>query len=266
MARPLWSGSLSFGLVNVPVELHAAVRDRQLHFTQLHAGTSTPIEIHRYCSEEDAEVPWDEVAHGYELDSGRQVVLSDDELAAAAPRRTRTIEIEQFAALDEVDPAYLDHPYVLLPAGGGSEGTVRAYRLLHGVMEQTEQVAIGRFVLRSKEYLAAIRADGPLLALSTMRFHDELRPPSVAGAPSGRAHRPRPRELRRAVALIESMAADFDPSRWRDRHRARLRRAIERKAQGETIRPPRRERAPQASPDLMEALEASIARLERQPA
>jgi DNA end-binding protein Ku len=266
MARPLWTGSLSFGLVNVPVELHSAVRDRQLHFTQLHDRTSTPIEVRRFCTKEDVEVEWEDVAHGYELDDGREVVLTDDELAAAAPRRTRTIDVEQFADLDELDPAYFDHPYVLLPAGG-SEGTIRAYLLLHGVMADRGKVAIGRFVLRSKQYLAAIRPDGPLLAVATMRFHDELRPASGAGAPSGSSHRPKPKELRGAVGLIESMTTEFDPTGFRDRHRARLRRAIERKAGGETIEAPRREQAgPRASPDLMEALEASIRRMERQAA
>lgn len=261
MARPLWSGSLSFGLVNVPVELHSAVRDRQLHFTQLNERTGSPIEVHRFCTKEDREVDWEDVAHGYELEDGREVVLSDDELEAAAPRRTRTIDVEQFSALEELDPALLDHPYVLLPAGE-SDGTLRAYRLLHDVMAREDAVAIARFVMRTKEYLAAIRADGPLLVLSTMRFHDELRDPGQADAPSGRTARPRPRELRAAVALIESMAVDFDPARWRDRHRARLRRIIDRKAEGKTIRVPEDEPEAEASPDLMAALEASIRRLE----
>jgi DNA end-binding protein Ku len=261
MARPLWSGSLSFGLVNVPVELHSAVRDRQLHFTQLHDSTGRPIEVRRVCTKESREVEWDAVGHGYELDDGRQVVLTDDELEAAQPERTRTIDVEQFAALDEVDPMLLDHPYLLLPAGE-SDGTLRAYRLLHDVMADSGQVAIARFVMRTKEYLAAVRADGPLLSLSTMRFYDELRDPGQADAPSGRTARPRPRELRAAVALIESLARDFDPARWRDRHRARLRKIIDRKAEGKTIRAPKEEPEAEASPDLMAALEASIRRLE----
>jgi DNA end-binding protein Ku len=261
MARPLWRGSLSFGLVNVPVELHSAVRDRQLHFHQLNDRTNTPIEVRRVCTEEDREVDWDDVAHGYELDSGRQVVLTDEELEAAAPRRTRTIDVQQFADLDEVDPAYFDHPYVLLPAAAGSDGTLRAYRLLHDVMADAGKVAIGRFVLRSKEYLAAIRADGPALALSTLRFHDEVRPPGVARAPGGKTSRPKPRELRRAVALIESMSGDFEPDRLEDRHRERLRKIVARKARGETIERPRAQRSPRATPDLMAALEQSIERM-----
>ncbi len=258
MPRALWSGSLSFGLVNVPVELHSAVRDRQLHFHQLHDETLTPIELRRYCSKEDVEVAFEDVAHGYELGKGREVVLTDDELAAAAPRRTRTIDIEQFAELADVDPVLFDHPYVLLPAGN-SDGPLRAYQLLHGVMGDSGKVAIGRFVLRTKEYLAAIRAEGPVLALSTMLFHDEVRPGSIAGAPSGRAHRPTRKQLDGALALIDSLARDFDPSRYHDRHRERLRRIIRRKQEGEEIERPKRSRAPAATPDLMAALEASIA-------
>lgn len=261
MARPLWSGSLSFGLVNVPVELHSAVRDRQLHFTQLNERTGRAIEVRRWCTKESKEVPWEEVAHGYRLDDGREVVLTDEELEAAQPRRTRTIDVEQFADLGELDPLLFDHPYLLTPAGR-SEGTLRAYRLLHDVMEDQEKVAIGRFVLRSKQYLAAVRPDGPLLSLTTLRFHDELRDPGQAGAPSGRAARPKPRALRAAVALVDSLSGDFDPTDWRDRHRARLRRAIDRKSRGEKLSAPRRDApADRASPDLMEALEASIARM-----
>ncbi len=129
-------------------------------------------------------------------------------------------------------------------------------------MESQEKVAIGRFVLRSSSTSPRVRADGPLLSLTTLRFHDELRDPAQAGAPSGAQARPKPRALRAAVALIDSLSGDFDPSAWRDRHRARLRRAIDRKSRGETLSAPRRDApADRASPDLMEALEASIARM-----
>ena len=116
MARSLWTGSLSFGLVNVPVAMFSGLRDVDLHFRQLHAKDAAPIDVQRVCSEEDTEVPYDEIAHGYELDSGKQVVLTDEELEAAAPERTRTIDIEQFVELEEVDPIFFDHPYVLAPA------------------------------------------------------------------------------------------------------------------------------------------------------
>src|SRR3954465_6271515 len=137
MPRSLWTGSLSFGLVNVPVALFSGVHDTDVHFRQLHAKDHTPIETRRFCTQEDTEVPWDEIAHGYETDDGGQVVLSDAELATAAPRKTRTIDIEAFVDLADADPVYFDHPYVLMPAGD-TEGTARAYRLLLEVMSRTE--------------------------------------------------------------------------------------------------------------------------------
>ena len=154
MPRSLWTGSLGFGLVNVPVALFSGVRDTDLHFRQLHAKDHTPVEIHRFCAEEDVEVPYEEIASGYETDDDELVILTDAELATAAPRKTRTIDIEAFVDVADVDPIYFDHPYVLVPSGD-SEGTQRAYRLLVEVMARTERAALGRFVLRTKEYLVA---------------------------------------------------------------------------------------------------------------
>ena len=175
MPRSLWSGSLSFGLVNVPVALHSAVRDVDLHFHQLHEKDAARIDIRRFCSKEDREIPLDEVAHAYELDNGKSVVVSDEELAAVAPRRTRTIDIEAFVDAADIDPIYFDHPYFLAPVGE-SEGPRRAYQLLVETMRRSERVALGRFVMRTKEYLVAIRARDDRLALSTMLFGDEIRP------------------------------------------------------------------------------------------
>ena len=175
MARALWSGSLSFGLVNVPVQLFSAVRDLDVHFTQLHEKDGAPIETRRFCAEEDREVPFEVIGHGYEPDDGDQVVLTDEELALAAPRKTRTIDIEAFVDLADVDPIHFDHPYFLLPAGEG-EGSKRAYQLLLEVMQRTDRAALGRFVMRTKEYLVIVRVRDDLLALTTMLFHDEIRP------------------------------------------------------------------------------------------
>src|SRR3954467_3270307 len=174
MARSLWSGSLSFGLVNVPVQLVTAARDLDYHFRQIHDKDKVPIEQRRYCSEEDVEVTWEEIAHASALD-GKQVVITDEELASVQPRKTRTIDIEAFVDLDEIDPTYFDHPYFLVPAGD-SEGTLRAYRLLVETMGSTERAALGRFVMRTKEYLAAVRVREGALSLTTMLFHDEVRP------------------------------------------------------------------------------------------
>jgi len=255
MARALWSGSLSFGLVNVPVQLFSAVRDQDLHFRQLHEKDGSPIETRRFCSAEDDEVPFEEVGHGYELDSGKEVVLSDEELSAAAPRKTRTIDIEAFVDLAEVDPVYFDHPYFLLPEGD-AEGTRRAYQLLVEVMQGTERAALGRFVLRTKEYLVAVRVRDDLLSLTTMLFHDEVRP--TKPVPGG-GRKPAKERLDRAVTLIEAMSVDWDPARYEDRYRERLLDVIERKKTGKRITVPDDEDEPSPIPDLMAALERSLA-------
>ena len=166
MPRSLWSGSLSFGLVNVPVVMVSAMRDLDLHFRQLHEKDGAPVETQRWCSKEDVEVPYDEIAHAFEFDDGSQVIISDEELEAIEPRRTRTIDIEQFVDLDEVDPVYFDHPYYLLPAGS-DDGSTRAYRLLVDVMDRTERAAVGQFVMRTKEYLAIVRVRRGSIAWSS---------------------------------------------------------------------------------------------------
>ena len=157
MPRALWSGSLSFGLVNVPVAMLTAVRDQGFHFRQLHQDSHRPIEMKRFCSAEDVEVGYEEVAHGYEVDENNIVVITDEDLASVEPRKTRTVEIETFVPLADVDPVYFNHPYVLLPIGD-SEGTLRAYQLLVEVMAKTDRAALGRFVMRTKEYLVLVRA------------------------------------------------------------------------------------------------------------
>ena len=250
MARSLWTGSLSFGLVNVPVQLYSAVRDLDLHFRQLHAKDDTPIETHRVCSQEGKEVPYDEIGHEYE-----GVVLTDSELSAADPAKTRTIDIEAFVKLEEIDPVYFDHPYYLAPAGE-TDGTVRAYRLLAGVMDKTERAALGRFVLRSKEYLVAIRVRDKALTLSTLRFADEVRSPKELPGAGGRT---KPKEVKEAVKLIEALSTDWDPSNYEDEYRKRLQAIVRKKRQGGEIKQPETDpERTQAVPDLMAALEASL--------
>jgi DNA end-binding protein Ku len=254
MARPLWSGSLSFGLVNVPVQLFSGVRDKSLHFRQLHEKDGSPIETRRFCSKEDEEVDFSAVGHGYDLD-GKQVVLTDEELATAAPRKTRTIDIEAFVDLADVDPIYFDHPYFLLPQGE-AEGSRRAYQLLVEVMGKTERAALGRFVMRTKEYLVAVRVRDGLLSLTTMLFHDEVRP--TKDIPGG-GRKPAKEKLEQTVALIEAMSEDWDPGRYQDRYRKRLRDVINKKKKGSKITVPEDDDEPEPIPDLMEALERSLA-------
>jgi DNA end-binding protein Ku len=254
MPRTLWNGSLSFGLVNVPVGLVSAARDLDLHFRQLHKKDGAPIEQRRYCSEEDVEVEWEEVARGFELDNGKQVVITDAELALVQPRKTRTIDIEAFVDLEEVDPIYFDHPWFLVP-WGESEGTRRAYQLLVEVMESTDRAALGRFVMRTKEYLVLVRPRDGLLSLTTMRFHDEVRP-TKGIAPS--AAKPARKKVDQAVAVIESLAVDWDPERYTDCYRERLTRVVRDKRKGKTIEVPEEPKQPKPAPDLMAALEETL--------
>jgi DNA end-binding protein Ku len=239
--------------------LVSAVRDRDVHFHEVDERGQR-VEVKRTCASDGKEVPWEEVAHGYELD-GRLVVLSDEELAAAAPERTRTIEVEEFVPLEQIDPAHFDHPYYLLPQGG-AEGITRAYRLLRDVMAETEQVAIGRIVMRSREQLVAVRERDGLLALSTMLFANEIRDPGANDAvPSDRRSAPRRREVDQAIGVIDAMTRDFDAGRYEDCHRSRLLRLIRRKQRGGEIEIPEVEPEPDPVPDLMAALEASLGRV-----
>jgi DNA end-binding protein Ku len=257
MARSLWTGSISFGLVNVPVALYSAVRDLDVHFRQLHEKDGAPIDTRRFCSEEDKEVPFESIGHGYEMDDGTQVVLTDDDLAAAAPRKTRTIDIEAFVDVDEVDPIYFDHPYFLAPVGE-AEGNLRAYRLLVKVMESTDRAALGRFVLRSKEYLVLVRVRDGRLALTTLLFHDEVRPTKDVDT-GGR--KPPKAQLDAAKGLIEALSTDWDPSRYADCYRERLLDVIERKRKGKRIVAPSAGRdAAGPPPDIMAALKESLER------
>src|SRR5947209_3515329 len=261
MARSLWSGSLSFGLVNVPVVMVTAVRDLDLHFRQLHEKDGAPIEVQRWCSKEDVEVSFDEIEHSFEFDDGSQVIITDEELQAIEPRRTRTIDIEQFVDLDEVDPIYFDHPYYLLPAGS-DDGSARAYRLLTEVMARTDRAALGRFVMRAKEYLAIVRAHDRALMLSTMLFADEVRPTKDVEAATQKSHKPSAQQLKAAVAVIEELSGEWEPGEWKDRYRRRLQDVVSRKRKGKTIKAPEPKPEPvDEAPDLMAALEQTLAEM-----
>jgi DNA end-binding protein Ku len=260
MARPLWSGSLSFGLVNVPVVLYSAVRDRDVHFNQLHEPDGSPIETRRVCAHEQREVPWNEIAKGYELDDGRWVLLSDADLDSAAPRKSHTIDIEQFVEEQEIDPIYLDRPYLLVAE---NESAARAYALLAEAMRRSGKVALGRFVLRAKEHLVSIRPRGGLLTLTTMRFHDEVRASAEISAEIDASATPTQEQVENAIAIIGELEVEFDPTLYRDEHRAHLEGIIKRKQKGQKISVPVAQK-PQptlTAPDLMGALEQSLARI-----
>jgi len=263
MPAGIWSGTLSFGLVAVPVRMVSATRDLDVRFHQVDAETGERIQIHRMCETDGQEVPWEDIGRGYDLD-GQLVTLTDEELDAAAPERTHTIEIEEFVDIDEIDPAQFDHPYYLVPSSD-SEGTTRAYRLLRDAMARTNQAAIGRVVLRSNEYLVAVREHDELLALSTMLFADELRDTAdIDAIPDAATGKLKRAEVTEAVKLIDAMTRDFDPESYTDHYRERMLELVENKRKSKRTKPaPAEEPELEPAPDLMAALKQSLERVRR---
>jgi DNA end-binding protein Ku len=255
MPRAIWSGAISFGLVNVPVKLYSAVNRKTVRFHQLHEETGVRIQQRRVDPSTGEEIPYENVVKGYELSPDRYVVITPEELEALDPEKTRTIDITEFVDLADIDPIYFDHPYYLAPGTGGG----RAYELLRRAMEERGKVAIGRVVIRSKESLVAIRASGPALVMETMLFADEIvDPDSLDELPVEADGKAGKRELEMAQQLIDTLSTDFQPERHHDEYRERVLEMIERKAAGEEIavQPPPEE--PARVPDLMAALEASL--------
>jgi DNA end-binding protein Ku len=259
MARSLWTGSLSFGLVNVPVRLFSGVVDRDVHFHQLDARSATRVEIRRVCSKEGTRVDLDEIVHGYEI-GDTCVPLTDAELERLAPERTKTIDVEAFVDVASIDPEHFDHPYLLAPAD--DEGAARAYRLLAETMARDERAALGRFVLRSREYLVAVRSLSGVLTVTTLLFADEIRSPDAVGAARVTAEdRPSRTAVTRTRELLDRLTCDFDPADYPDRHRKRVQQLVARKRKGQEIEAAPEPQAPDAAPDLMAALQASLERL-----
>jgi DNA end-binding protein Ku len=256
MARAIWTGALSFGLVTVPVRLFSAVNRKTVRFHQLNAKTGVRIQQKRVDPSTGEEVAYDDIVKGYELSPDRYVVLDNDELDALDPKKTKTIDIEDFVALEDIDPIFYDHPYYLAPGPGGA----KPYRLLLDAMRETGKVAVARVVIRSKEQLVVIRPMDDVLAMETMVFPDEvLDPHRIDDLPDPDEVQTSERELEIAKQLVESLAADFEPARYRDTYRDEVLALIERKAQGEEIAvQPAREEAAAPVPDLMSALKASL--------
>ncbi len=259
MPRAIWTGAVSFGLVSVPVKLFTAVSTKSVRFHQLHGADGARIEQRRFCSADGEEVPYHDIVKGYEISPDRYVIIEPEELQALEPGRGRTIEIEDFVSLREIDPIFYDHPYYLVPAEGGA----KPYRLLHAAMLETERVAIARFVLRSKEHVVAIRPVGDALGLATMVYADEIvSPDGLEGLDT--EVETNERELEVAKQLIDSLSGSFEPERYRDRYREAVLELIERKAAGEVITiAPEPALEPTGAPDLIGALEASLAEVRK---
>lgn len=258
MARAIWTGSISFGLLNVPVKLYSAVSSRSIRFRELREKDGSRVRHKRVAEEDGEEVAYEEIVKGYEIAPDQYVVMSREELEALDPKKTKAIEIEDFVDLDQIDPIYFNQPYYIGPAPGAE----RAYALLAQAMGEQRKVAIARFVLRNKESLAAVRAADGVLTLATMRFADEVVPAGQLEGLLGEESdvKPKTREIEMAKALIDSLANDFDPTSYKDEHRAELLALIERKASGEEIvSNDVEEPKPTKAPDLMAALEESLA-------
>src|SRR3954454_23039275 len=257
MARAIWSGSISFGLLNVPVRLYSAVARRNIALREIRESDSARIKHRRVAEGTDEEVPYENIVKAYELSPGQYVPLSKDEMAALAPEKTRAIDVLDFVDIEEIDPMYFDSPYYLGPA----DGAEKAYSLLASAMEASGKVAISRFVFRNKEHLAALRTDKGILTLTTMRFADEVVPPEeLDDVLPSKKPKVAKKEVEMAEKLIESLTSDFDPTAYRDEYREELMALIERKAEGKEI-VASEESEPEATkaPDLMAALEESIA-------
>jgi DNA end-binding protein Ku len=257
MARSIWSGSISFGLLNVPVKLYSAVARRSISLREIRESDSARIKHRLFADGTDEEVSRDDIVKAYELTQGQYVPLSKDELEALAPEKTRAIDVVDFVDIEEIDPMYFNSPYYLGPAAGAE----KAYSLLAAAMESSGKAAIARFVFRNKEQLAAIRAGDGVLTLTTMRFADEVVPASELddAFPESKAKVAK-NEQQMAEQLIDSLSTKFDPESYRDEYREQLLGLIERKAEGKEIVAAEAE-APKATkaPDLMAALEQSIA-------
>ena len=255
MPRAIWSGSVSFGLVNVPVKLVTATSSKDVRFHQLHAEDGGRVNQKRVCSLDGEEVEYGDIVKGYDLGGGRYVVVDPEELATLDPEATRSIDIEEFVDLADIDPVYFDHSYYLVPDGRAD----KPYALLAATMARTGKVALGRFVLRTKQYLAAMRVRDGVLVLTTMLYDDEIIAPADLEVPTTEATKPSDRELDMAEKLVESLSSPFEPGKYRDDHRDKLLALIEAKADGQVIEAPEPSHEPAQVRDLMAALEASLA-------
>jgi DNA end-binding protein Ku len=253
MARAIWSGSISFGLVNVPVKVYTAVRQKEVRFHQLHDADGARLQYKRVCSVDGKEVPYEHIVKGYEIAPDEYVMITPEELESLDPDATRMIDIEDFVDLADIDPLYFDKSYYLAPNTGGS----KAYRVLLESMRAAGKVAIGRVVLRTKQYMVALRPAGDALVMSTLNYHDEIvDPDDVDGLP--KEADAGERELKMAQQLIEALSAAWQPDQYRDEYRERVLALIEAKAEGKEVVSAPVAEEPTMVGDLMAALEQSL--------
>jgi DNA end-binding protein Ku len=251
MPKSIWNGVISFGLVHVPVKLYSATESKTVSFHEVHVSDGAQLEHKRICSKEDRQVPFKEVVKGYEVSAGKYVVLEKDEVKAAAGARGKVIELEDFVPEGAIDPVFFDKTYYV-----GARDDTEPYRVFRAALERAGRVGVGRFTFHDREYLAAVRPLDGVLALHTMRFHDELVDADELDVDSpGKG--PSKREVEMAGQLVESLHRKFDPTDYEDTYREAVLDLIRRKAKGEQLEPPEPE-AEEETSDLVAALQASI--------
>ncbi|UNK58715.1 Ku protein [Pseudoxanthomonas daejeonensis] len=230
MARPIWTGTLSFGLLNVPVSLMSGERRTDLHFRMLDSRDRKPVRYERVNAETGEEVPWKEIVKAYEYDKGSYVVLEEADIKAAAPESHETVEVETFIDAADIDPRYYEKPYVLVPAKKAEKG----YVLLRETLRNSKRVGIARVVIRTREYLAAVLPQGDALVLMLLRYPQELVDPADYPLPAGKAsdYRLSPKELQMAEQLIDSMSGKWVPDDYKDEFRDRLQAIIRKRIKG----------------------------------
>lgn len=254
MPRSIWSGAVNFGLVSIPVKLYSAVSQKDVSFRQIDKRSGSRIKYKRVSEKTGREVPYEEIGKGYEISKDEYVVFDQEELEELDPERTHTVDIEDFVELDEIDPIYFESTYYLAPGQGGN----KAYSLLHKAFKDSGKIGVGKVVLRTKEYLCAIRPMGKVLVLSTMLYPDEIVPADSIKDMPDRHSNVTERELKAARQLIDSLAAEFEPEKYTDTYRERVLDAIDKKAKGETLEIEAPAEAEPKVLDLMEALRASV--------
>ncbi|MEX0659127.1 MAG: Ku protein [Egibacteraceae bacterium] len=254
MPRTLWKGSLSFGLVTVPVGLYAATDDKSPSFNQLRAGDHSRIGYQRVAKADGEEVEYDDIVKGYEYERDRYVVFSKEELDVLKPPSSRTVDIMQFVPREQIDPLYFQRSYYLAPDPAGA----KAYGLLAKAMADQDTVAVCKITLRDKEHLATLRLRGELFVLETMYWPDEIRELSLSDVGVEELPEPRKQEVQMAQSLIENLTEDFDPSVYTDEYRAKVEEAVQAKVEGEEVVVSEESEEPTAVVDLMDALKQSV--------
>jgi DNA end-binding protein Ku len=249
--RSIWNGTITFGLVNVPIKLYTATESKTVSFSEVHVKDGAKIEHRRFCPKENKQVDYDDTVKGYEVSADTYVVLEKDEIKAAAGDRGKVVHLDEFVSAEDIDPVFYEKTYY-----AGSREAEDAYRLLHEALRKSGRAGIGRFTFHDREYLVAVRALGDVIALHTLRFHDEVVEPDDLELDLGRA-KPRPKEVQMAGKLVDSLEEGFDPNAYDDSYREAVLDLIKRKARGEEIDLVAEEE-PEQGDDLAAALEASL--------